>query len=53
MLVAEKWPLLQQTPAGISQLAAMFHNGPVQGEAGNQIQTQQGKPSGNRLGACP
>lgn len=53
VLVAEKRPLLEQTPAGISQLTVMLHNCCVQGEEGNQIQTQKGKPSGNRLHACP
>lgn len=53
MLLAEKQPLLEWTPAGISQLTAMLSNCCVQGEDGSQIQTQQGKPSRNWLDACP
>lgn len=53
MLVAEKQPLLEWTPAGISQLTAMLHNHCVQGEEGNQIQTQHEKPSRNWLDVCP
>lgn len=53
VLSAEKWPLLEQTPKGVSQLTTVLCNRCVQGEEGNEIQTQQGKPSRNLLDACP
>lgn len=53
VLVAEKQTLLEQTPKGVSQLTMVLCNHCVQGKEGNEIQTQQGKPSRNQLDACP